>query len=249
MALTLDQYVQRVEDRLRRQVLSPDSTRNLSHDHVNEAIHKFLTGYAFKWALDPDTDPENTIPITAGDYNIALPTDTIALRSVELWTTQSGVDSSAWKLREKTIEWFSKWFPNLPNSTRSKPRFYLRYGYARIEIAPPSDGSYWLHIRRTKLPPNLVSGDPTPSIIPTQYDDAVVAYAVGAGFETLRQFQEATHWFQKFTSLRQLAIDDDKRSATDLQFIGEAYGGPGAVPAPVPANYWEIPEYREDPSI
>jgi len=249
MALTADQYVQRVEDKLLRQVFSPDNIRNLSYDHVNDGIAAFLAGHAFLWALDDDASAVNTIAIASGEYIVAMPTGTLEIRSIERWSSQTpgSGDTQAGKLREKSLEWLSYRYPNLPSQVTGRPRWWTRSKYGQILIAPPSDGVYYIHVRRTLIPAALVTASSTVSIIPDQYDQAVIAYAVGAGFEVLRQYDAAQVWMKKFENWRGLAILEDK-SAPDLEFTGEGYQGPGATPSVTPDNYWELPEYRGDPS-
>lgn len=247
--LTADQYVQKVEDKLLRQVLSPDRTRNLSYDHVNDGIRAFLTGHAFLWALDDDAAAGNTITIATQDYIVTLPAQTLEVRSVERWSlnTVGSGDTQAGKLKEKSLEWLSKNYPNLPAQIAGRPRWWSRSKYGQILIAPPADMTYYIHVRRTLIPVALVTASSTTSIIPDQYDQGVIAYAVGAGFEVLRQYENAKIWMDKFSGWVALAIHEDKL-APDLEFVGETYTGPGSTQRAIPDNYWTIPDYRGDPS-
>lgn len=247
--LTADQYVQKVEDKLLRQVLGTDGVRNLSYDHVNDGIRALLTGFPFTWALDDDTNAANTITIASQDYIVPLPSETLELRSVERWTlnTPGSQDTEARKLREKSLEWFSRNYPNLPAQIAGRPLWWTRTKYGQILIAPPADQTYYIHIRRTRLPAPLAAGSGTVSIIPDQYDRGVIAFAISAGFEVLRQYTNAKYWKDEFLKWQALAVQEDK-NAPDLEFIGESFTGPGSTSRTIPDNYWTLPDYRGDPS-
>lgn len=241
MSLTLAQHVTEVADEVGRTITGLDGTSNLVEKHVQRTLNLIYAFYPWTWLLTTAGDAANDVAIVAGDTLKTLPANTLDVRTIELITGST----DAYKLKQRSPEWFARHFPDVTNQPAARPIFWCKESATQFRIAPKTDASYTLRLRRTTMPAALSGA--VVSLVPAHFDWLVVEGGTAMGLRRLRLFKEATERWQVFIDALNLAKIEELREP-DLDQHMEPYRGPGATGGQVFAgNFWEIPDIMENP--
>jgi hypothetical protein len=185
---------------------------------VYSAFDDFLQHHAGRIHNFREMMTTDTISVTAGAYNFAMPTSTLSGFSStvkDIISAKFVSGSITYGFTVKTPKWLDEHYPDRTrtSATTGFPAIGARIG-GNFQIQAPASQAGSLVFQTSHLPASIQGGsNPIPSL-----DLALVCYACYEVWDSLEMSAEADRMLQRAMGLLAVAIEDDSRDpAVDIR--------------------------------